>query len=249
MIALARFALVAGAIGLLELLCRSGVISRLTMIPPSEMAVALAALLASGRYTSDILFTAGNVGFGVALAVGGGFLCGLALHGLPRLRSVVAPLLAAFYAVPTFVFYPLLIVLLGLGRAPLVAIAALSGIVGMIVNTLDGLDRIPPVYVKTARANRMGPVAAALLIRLPAATPHLVTGLKLAISYSIIGAIAGEFILAVAGVGRQIAFAYNNLDNRTMYALLLGLLAAVTIVNVAIHEWERRTRRRWGALP
>jgi len=249
MIALVRLGVVAAAVGILELCCRTGAIGRFTMLPPSEMAVALGNLLTSGKVNGDLIFTATNIAAGATIAIVGGFSAGLLLHAFPRVRLVVTPLLAGYYAVPTFVFYPLLIELLGLGRLPLIVIAAFSGIVGMIVNTLDGLDRIPPVYTKTARSYRMNALSSALMLKLPAAAPHLVTGVKLAISYSIIGAIAGEFILSVAGIGRHIAFAYNNLDNRTMYALLLLLLTVVTIVNVVIHEWEQRTRRRWGLLP
>jgi NitT/TauT family transport system permease protein len=92
----------------------------------------------------------------------------------------------------------------------------------------------------------MSPVARTFLVSLPAATPHLITGVKLAVTYATTGVIAGEFILSVAGLGRAIAVAYNDLDNRTMYALLLLLLMTVTVINVAIHEWERRVYRRWG---
>jgi NitT/TauT family transport system permease protein len=145
-----------------------------------------------------------------------------------------------------FVFYPLMIVLFGLGRWSLIAIGVMVGIIGMIVNTIDGLDRIPRVYTKTATMQRMGPLATTLLIVLPAAAPHLVTGIKLAVTYSITGVIAGEFILSVAGLGRHIALAYNDLDNTAMYGLLLLLLLATTIVNVSIHAWEQRMHRTWG---
>lgn len=245
-IALIRLSVIVGAVCITELLCRIGVISRFTMLPPSEMAVSLWSLIRTGTVTDDLTFTALNITAAVAIAVVAGFGIGTLLHGLPRLRAVVSPLLAGYYAVPIFVFYPLLIVLLGLNRLPLIAIGALAGVVAMIVNTLDGLDRIPSVFSKTAKSYRMGAVSTALLVKLPAAAPHLVTGIKLAITYSIIGTIAGEFILSVAGIGRHIAIAYNNLDNRTMYALLLLLLTSVTIVNVAIHEWDQRLRRKWG---
>jgi len=92
----------------------------------------------------------------------------------------------------------------------------------------------------------MSPFATALLVQLPAATPHLVTGVKLAVSYSIVGTIAGEFILSVAGLGRAMSLAYNNLDNATMYGLMLILIVTVTLINLVIYEWERAVHRRWG---
>ncbi len=241
-----RLAIVAGAIVLVEVLCRTHVVGRLTLIPPSEMALALVHLLTVPAIQTDLLFTLVNTALAIAIAVVLGFIAGAVLHALPRLRRVVDPLLAAYYAVPTFVFYPLLVALLGLNRLPLIAIGTILGVVAMTVNTIAGLDRVPRVYQKTAATYRMGRVSTALLVQLPAATPYLVTGIKLAVSYSIVGTIAGEFILSVAGLGRAMALAYNNLDNRAMYGLLLLLLLAVTIVNVSIYEWERAVHRRWG---
>src|SRR5262249_60488366 len=78
--------------------------------------------------------------------------------------------------------------------------------------------------------------------RLPPAAPLLVSGIKLAVAYSVIGIVAGEFILATAGMGKRIAFSYDNFDNRTMYGMLLLLLIGVMIVNGALSAWERRPR-------
>jgi NitT/TauT family transport system permease protein len=241
-----RFAVVAGAILIVEVLCRLNVITPFTMTSPSATFVNMVQVVGSGKYWPDISFTLINTIVAIVIAVVAGFAFGVIVQRVRRLRRVLSPILSAYYAVPTFVFYPLMIVLLGLNRFSLIAIGVTLAIVGMMVSTIDGMDRIPKVYLKTATAYRMSPVARTLLISLPAATPHLITGVKLAVTYAITGVIAGEFILSVAGLGRAIAVAYNDLDNRTMYALLLLLLVTVTVVNVAIHEWERRVYRRWG---
>jgi NitT/TauT family transport system permease protein len=79
---------------------------------------------------------------------------------------------------------------------------------------------------------------------LPAATPNLFTGVKLAVAYAFIGVIASEFILSGAGLGYAIAYAYNNFDNRTMYALMLLIVLIVTVVNSALNAVDRRLRAR-----
>jgi NitT/TauT family transport system permease protein len=242
---LIRVAIVAALIGIVEILCRTGVIDPFTMIAPSAMVVALVRILAHGHIGPDAAFTLGNTLAAIVLSIVFGFAAGAVVHGLPRLRRVVTPLLAAYYAVPTFVFYPVLIVMLGLNRLPLIAIGAALGFVGMMVSTLDGLDRVPRVLLKTATAYRMTPLGTALRIKLPAATPQLFTGVKLAVTYSIIGTLAGEFILSVAGLGRRLAIAYNDLDNPTMYGLLLLVLVTVIVLNAVVFHVERRVYRRW----
>jgi NitT/TauT family transport system permease protein len=241
-----RLLLVAAAIFGLEVVCRAGLIDPITIIPPSAMTAGAWNLLVSGRYTQDILLTLGSVGLAVVLAIVGGFGFGYVLFRLPRLRRALDPLLASYYAVPTFVFYPLFIVLFGLNRLPLVAIGFVFAVIAMAINTLTGFERVSPVLRRTARALRLSEPATLVQITMPACAPYLLTGAKLVIAYSFIGVIAGEFVLSGAGVGHQIAFAYNNFDNPNMYGLMLLLIGFVSALNMVLFAWERRFYRRRG---
>jgi NitT/TauT family transport system permease protein len=244
--ALLRLALIALLVGGLELLCQSGILSRQIIIAPSEMLGALFSLLASGAMHDDIVRTLACVVAAFVLAVVVGFAAGVALHALPRLRRAVDPLLATYYAVPFFVFYPVLIAFFGLTPLPIIVIAFLFALVAMVINTLNGIDRIPRVLGKVARVHHMTPLQTALQLKLPAAAPHLFTGIKLAVAYAFIGVIASEFIMAASGLGYQISYAYNNFDNRRMYALMLFVLILVTAINMAFYMWERRLMARRG---
>ena len=108
----------------------------------------------------------------------------------------VEPVLSAWYAIPTIMFYPVLLVLFGAGAGAIAATAVLLAAPAMIASTLSGLDRVPAVQLRTARALRPSPFQAALLVRLPSAAPYLVTGTKLVVAYAFIGVIASEFILS-----------------------------------------------------
>ena len=239
-----RVAIIGGVAATLEFACRAGWIDPVSVIPPSQMVAGAYRLLASGEYYADILLTLENVGLALLISIAFGFLGGLVLHRLPRLRRAIDPLLASYYAVPTFLFYPLFIVLLGLNRWPLVAIGVLFGVVAMMLNTLLGFDRVPLVLNKAARVMRLTRTQEIALVRLPACAPYIFTGVKLAIVYCFIGVIAGEFVLSGAGFGFKIAFAYNNFDNPTMYGLMLLLLLLVGGVNMLLYYWERRLYAR-----
>jgi NitT/TauT family transport system permease protein len=74
----------------------------------------------------------------------------------------------------------------------------------------------------------------------------LFTGVKLAVAYAFIGVIASEFILSGSGIGYAIAYAYNNFENRDMYALMLFVLLLVTAINMVLNAFDRRFQaRRW----
>lgn len=242
-----RLLVVVGFVVALEAACRVGLIGRITMIPPSEMAQALWRLLASGRANADIAETLGNVAVAFVAAVVVGFAAGVALHSAERVRRAVDPFLATYYAIPFFAFYPLLVSIFGLSALPIILIGFAFGVVAMVINTLNGLDRVPRVLIKTARVAGLGPLRTALLVKLPSAAPHLFTGVKLAVAYAFIGVIAAEFIMATSGIGYSIAYAFNNFDNRTMYALMLLIIVLVTVVNATFYAWERRIMRRRGA--
>ncbi|HEV7338086.1 MAG TPA: ABC transporter permease subunit [Bosea sp. (in: a-proteobacteria)] len=239
-----RLIVVATMILAVELLCRVGVIPRMVMLAPSQMVVELAEILRTGQFSADIRTTFTNIAISTALSILLGFVAGLIIYSLPALRDALEPLLASYYAVPTFVFYPIFITLFGVGSASIIAIAVLLAVVSMITATLNGLDRIPRVLRKTAQIYRMSRAKTALLVELPATLPYLFTGVKLSVAYSFIGVIASEFILSGAGIGYAIAYAYNLFENGHMYALILLVLVTVTIVNTILNMIDRRLQAR-----
>jgi NitT/TauT family transport system permease protein len=241
-----RILVLAGLIALLEALCLVGVINKLTMQPPHRIVTDLYAMLASGTLNKAIAKTLGNALIAFIIAMVVGVTSAIIIHRLRRVRDTLEPLFATYYAIPIFAFYPLLIILLGLGDAPQIFIGAMLGVVAVIVNTLNGLDRVPNVLLKTARINQMSPIDTALRVTLPCASPYILTGAKLAVAYSLIGIIGAEFIMSSGGMGYEISFAYNNFDNATMYPLILLILVVSITINMAIARWEKVLMARRG---
>jgi NitT/TauT family transport system permease protein len=243
-VTLTRLVILAGAAALLELLTRTGAINRLTLIPPSEMAAHLFEMLTAGALNAPMAETFADIALALALAASVGTIAGVVIHAHPRLRRLAEPLLASYYAVPFFVFYPLLIALFGLNRWPLVVIGFAFAVAAMMIATLNALDRIPPVLRKVAHVHRLSRTEELVQLQLPAAAPHLLAGLKLSLAYAFIGVIAGEFILSGSGLGHAIAYAYDSFDNATMYALMLFVLVLAIALNAVLHTFEQRLLRR-----
>ncbi len=240
-----RFALAVGLVLLLEALCRFGVINRFAMFPPSEI------LWHLGRYSSRRRCGRRSPrrwqrAVACVSAIVAGVILGALIHRWRALRETLDPLFAAYYAIPVYAFYPLFIVIFGLGDFPQVLIGFMLGLVAVIVNTLNGLDRVPRVLIKTARIHRFGPVATALQVSLPFAVPYIFTGMKLAVAYSFIGVIGAELIMSRTGLGYEIGYAYNNFDNAVMYPLIVLVLAIAASVNTLFFLWEKKllARRR-----
>jgi NitT/TauT family transport system permease protein len=228
----------------LEILCRNHIIPPLTLPAPSLIAAELWRILAQGTFNAAILKTLSNVALAIVLAVTLGTAAGAALHRARALRALLEPFFSTYYAIPIYAFYPLFIVVFGLGDAPQVTIGFMLAVVSMIVSTMAGLDSVPPVLAKTAFVLQMGPVQTVLRITLPYAAPYLFTGVKLAVAYAFIGVIGAEFIMSNTGLGYEIRFAYDNLDNNVMYPLILLILLIAVIVNFGLDHWERALRAR-----
>jgi len=241
-----RFTLALGLVLLLEGLSRFGFIDRFAMIPPSEIFWHLGKILGGGEMWPAIAKTLTNVVAASVAAVVAGVILGTLIHGWRALRETLDPLFAAYYAVPVYAFYPLFIVIFGLGDVPQVLIGFMLGLVAVIVNTLNGLDRVPRVLLKTARIQRLGPLATAREVTLPYAVPYIFTGIKLAVAYSFIGVIGAELIMSRTGLGYEIGYAYNNFDNAVMYPLIVFVLAVAATVNTVFFLWEKKmlARRR-----
>jgi NitT/TauT family transport system permease protein len=245
-VALYRVLVIAVAVLLLEGLCLAGIIDRLTMPPPHRILRDLAVILISGSQNAAILKTLTNASIALTLALVVGVASAVVLRGYRPVRETLDPLFATYYAVPIFAFYPLLIVIMGLGDAPQIAIGFMLGVVAVIVNTLNGLDRVPRVLRKSARIGRLNAIETALTVTLPHAAPYVLTGAKLAVAYSLIGVIGAEFIMSRGGMGYEISFAYTNFDNATMYPLILLILLVSITLNAALSRWEKALLKRRG---
>jgi NitT/TauT family transport system permease protein len=243
-----RLLVLIATFGLLEALCRLGVITRFTMQPPSQILRDFYVVLASGRFNAAIGKTMSNAALAFALAVSVGIVFALIVHRRKVVREALEPLFATYYAIPVLAFYPILIVLFGVGDLPKILIAFMLGVIAVITNTLHGLDRVPPVLVKTARVLQYSPTEAALRVTLPFAMPYMLTGVKFAVAYSLIGIVGSEFIMSSDGLGFEISFAYNNFTNSVMYPLILLVLVVSITLNLSISYWEKVILSRRGLM-
>jgi NitT/TauT family transport system permease protein len=246
-VALYQASVVVGFVIVLEILCLVGVIDKITMPAPHIIARDFFDLMVVKKTLyPEIGKSLGNVMIAFVSALVIGAVTGTILHNFKTARDILDPLFATYYAIPVFAFYPLFIVLFGLGDGPQVLIGYMLGVVAVIVTTLNGLDRVPRVLKKTARINRLTPLQTALRVTLPFSTPYLLTAAKLALAYAFIGVIGSEFIMAHSGMGYEIGFAYTNFDNATMYPLILLILLLSIVVNGLLSRWEKVLLARRG---
>jgi NitT/TauT family transport system permease protein len=240
---LARWGIVAGVIAVLEGAARTGQIDPLIMPPPSSIVERLADIVRTGEFRADLATTGLSVLAAFGIGAVGGLLLGVAFWRLPFVGAVFEPYLVSLYSMPTVVFYPILLAVLGLGPAPIIVIATTLALIPVALNTMVGLRSIPPTLPKLARSMNCSRVQTYVKVLAPAATPLVVPGLVLGFVYATIGVVAMEFILASKGLGFQIGYDYRAFNMPDMYAYILVVIVLSVVVNVLLNSVERRVRR------
>lgn len=209
------------------------------MPAPSVILAELGVLLTESQFWLDAQRTGIEVALSILFGCLLGFAAGLLFWKVPLLGRVFEPYLVSFYAVPLVLFYPVMIVLVGINSMSVIILATIMAAIPMALNTAVGLNQMPPVYMKLARSLKASPRQTLFAIAIPAAGPFIVAGLRLAVVYALIGTIAMEFTTAQAGLGYRIRYLYEIFDNVGMFAYIVVVLLLSCLLTVALATVER----------
>ena len=188
------------------------------------------------------------LGLAVSVAAGGFFA--IAMHLFRPLRDAAYPLLVASQAIPIVVLAPIFVLAFDYGIGPKLAIVALICFFPITVNLLDGLRSTPPELLKLMRSLGASRLRTLRAVELPASLPYLFSGLKIAATVSVIGAVFGEWAGADEGLGRLVLLGNNQLQTPRVYAgiVILTLIAVALFALAALAErvacpWSREERQ------
>ena len=202
-----------------------------------------------GLLSDNALVTLVEVLLGLAVAVPLGVLLAVAMHLVRPLRDAAYPLLVASQAIPIVVLAPIFVLAFDYGMGPKIAIVALICFLPVTVNLLDGLRSVPPELLKLMRSLGASRLRSLRSVELPAALPYLFSGLKIAATVSVIGAVFGEWAGADEGLGRLVLLANNQLETPRVYAgtvlltlMAVGLFLAVVAAERLVCPWNRKDK-------
>jgi len=171
---------------------------------------------------------------GLAVAVAMGLIFAVAMHLNRTLREAAYPLLVASQAIPIVVLAPIFVLAFDYGIGPKIAIVALICFFPITVNVLDGLRAVDPGHLKLMRSYGASRLRTLRSVELPAALPSFFSGLRIAASVSVIGAVFGEWAGADQGLGRLVLRGNDELQTPRVYAgILILTLMAVALFSLA----------------
>lgn len=240
---LVRWTIIIGLVVVLEATARMGLLDRSLMVPPSEILERLVAIVPTAEFGADAARTLTTILMAFSIGLVGGIPLGVLLWRLPAVGRVLEPFLVTGYAMPTLLFYPVLLAIMGLNAGPIVVIAATMSLIPIALTTMVALGSIKPILHKLAKSVNASEPQYYLKVLLPAATPLVFPGVKLGFIYAVIGTIAMEFILAAQGIGFRAGFSYRELKTADMWAYITVVIVLSVIVNGILTWSEKRIRK------
>ena len=189
-------------------------------------------------------YTLLEVGLGFGLSVGIGISLALAIFYSAAFERAVYPILVALQTVPKVALAPLLVLYLGYGWAPKIALAFLISFFPIVISTVVGLQSLDRNLVSLVRSMGASEWQTFFKIRLPAALPNIFGGFKVAISLAVIGAVIGEYIAAERGLGYLQLQANSNFDTTLNFATVITISGLGVLLYFAIVIIESRVSFR-----
>jgi NitT/TauT family transport system permease protein len=229
-------------VALLEGLARVGLIPATVFPAPSAIAAGFIDVAVNGNLVVPTLITFGEALAATLIGAVAGIPAGIWLARAPAFGKAYESWLGALFAAPIVLLYPLFLVVFHRTSATIIIMGAITAVLPIIIQTRTGMLLVPAVLKAVGQSFNATPRQAFWLIAFPAAVPAIVTGIRLALIYSLVNTIGLEFLIDFGGLGRVISDYYAQYDIPQMYAGIVAIVAISVALLWLLDRVERRLR-------
>ncbi len=214
-------------------------VAELSLVPelfiphPANVGRAFSEVLTQG-YRGGTLFvhlgtSLGRLGLGYIGAVLIGIPLGLFMGRFLLVRNLFDPVLEFYRPLPPLAYYSLLILWLGIGEASKVTLLFLAALPPLIMNTISGVESVPPQRIESARTLGVSTLSMFARVIFPSCLPHIFTGLRIAMGFAYTTLISAEIVAAVNGIGWMVLDAgrFLRTDVLFMAVFVMGFTGMV----------------------
>src|SRR5215468_5257508 len=227
-------------VALWEWMVRAWNVPNFLVPTPSTVAGALARGVRTGLYLTNFWITLFEALVGFVIAAVAGIVLGAIIAQFRLVERTFYPYLVALQTLPKIAIAPLVIVWFGFGISSKVIIAGMVAFFPVLVNVIVGLKTVDAAKLDLMRSLRATRWQTFRLVTFPNALPFVFAGLDIAIVFSVLGAIVGEFVGSQKGLGNLILQFHTSLDLAGMFAVLILLAALGVGLHLIIQAVQRR---------
>jgi NitT/TauT family transport system permease protein len=226
---------------------RLGLIERVFLPTPTDVAARLVDLLGQESFLRDVIATVLAWLIALALAVAVALPAGLLLGSVPSVRTATRVLIEFLRPIPPVALIPLIMMVLGSGPEAKITLAFYASVWPILFNIIYALDDIDPLLVETARSFGNGRLRVMATVALPHAAPFAFTGLRLSAAIALIVTVSTEYLAGSdLGVG---AFIIDTASNIGAMDQVLAGTVVVGVIGFLVNGGLERLGRwvfRWS---
>ena len=172
-----------------------------------------------------------------------GIAFGTLLARFQFLGKVLDPFILALNGIPRIALAPLFIIWFGIGEPSKIVLAGMLSFFLCFYATLSGLRSVDAAYISIARVMGATERQTFFKVVLPAASPWIITAMKVSVPFALVGAIVGEFMAATAGLGFKIQLYTAQFDTTGAVTGVLVLMVVVIMFNTGLNRLEQHVLR------
>lgn len=210
---------------------------------PSEILERLAEWIGDGTLLRHSLITLKEILLGFVIGAAVGALVGYVLASLSVVYEVLDPFMMALYSIPKVALAPLFIVWFGIGLEMKVILAAVSVFFLVFLNTAAGVREVDRGLIDAVRLMGGSTWDVIRKVVLPHSTGGVLTGLKVAIPYALIGAVIGELVASNQGLGYLINDSVSQFDIAGVFAAVAVLTVLAAVLNLIVGTVSTRLNK------
>jgi len=211
--------------------------------PPTAVFAVGVEMVASGELQRHILASLSRVMQGFLLAAVAGVGVGTLVGRSTLMENVIDPVIELLRPIPPLAFLPMMVLWFGIGEQSKIAFIAYAAFFPIFTTTVEGIKYVDPILVRAAASLGASRGEIFRYVVLPAATPSIITGLRLGFGLSFFVIVAAEFIASDSGLGFLIndARTFFLVSNMLLGAAVIGLIGFA--FNLALRQLEARLLR------
>jgi len=212
------------AMAALQLAVAQGLVMELVVPRPIDALMAFPSVNAEMDLVGNFFVTMGMTAAATGLALLIGIPFGYFLYRNATYGVAYEGWLAAAFAAPTVLLYPLFLVLFGRTYLTLIAMGFIPGSIPIIIQTRQGLLGVSRTLVNVGRSFNLSEREMFWKIQLPAAVPTIFTGIRIGVMYTLVNIVAIEYLIDFGGLGRIVSEMYFRFDTPGTYASIITVV-------------------------
>ena len=220
---------IAALIIIWEIVVRAAQLPLYLLPAPSAIVSAMIKDISTILYHSGVTVLEALIGMAISFVVA--VIVGILMDMFPGFKRCIYPILVVTQTIPVIVLAPLLIIYMGFGWGPKILTVVLMCFFPIVVSFSDGLSQMEEGYGNLIRTYGGSRLQLYRIVKLPSAFISLISGLKVAATYSISGAVVGEWIASGSGLGYYLIRAKNNYLLDKVFASVVVIIILSLLMN------------------